>query len=200
MTLGGSGSTGGTTGGTTGTNGNVYLCFDDGPNNGNSSTLISALKNAGCNQATLFVWGNRISSNSTGWSAYTNSGFSLQNHSWSHSHMTSWSYQQVYNDLQQCNQAIVNAGKPAPTKIRLPYLESNSTIQQACSALGLTAVSPNVDSQDWNGASTQSIVSACNSLNANGNVLMHDAYSTTNSAVPTIIQNLKNRGLGFAQY
>ncbi|EGD46964.1 Endo-1,4-beta-xylanase [Ruminiclostridium papyrosolvens DSM 2782] len=200
LTLGSSNSTGGNTGGNTGANGNVYLCFDDGPNNSNSATLVSALKNAGADKATLFVWGNRISSNSNGWNAYKNSGYSLQNHSWSHSHMTSWSYQQVYNDLQQCNQAIVNAGKPAPTKIRLPYLESNATIQQACSALGLTVVSPNVDSQDWNGASTQSIVNACNNLNANGNALMHDGYASTNSAIPTIIQNLKNRGLGFAQY
>jgi len=179
--------------------GSVYLCFDDGPNS-NSQTLVNALKSAGCNQATLFVWGNRISSNSSAWSAYTSSGFSLQNHSWTHSHMTGWSYQQVYNDLQQCTQAIQNAGKPKPTKIRLPYLESNSTIQQACSALGLSIVSPSVDTKDWNGASTQSIVSACNSLQSGGNPLMHDGYSTTNAAIPTIVQNLKSRGLGFAQY
>ena len=29
---------------------------------------------------------------------------------------------------------------------------------------------------------------------------MHDGYSSTNAAIPTIVQNLKNRGLGFAQY
>lgn len=180
-------------------NGNVYLSFDDGPNS-NSVSLINALKSAGCNQATLFVWGNRISSNATAWSSYLNSGFSIQNHSWTHSHMTSWSYQQVYNDLQQCSQAIQNAGKAKPTKIRLPYLESNSTIQTACSALGLSIVQPSVDTQDWNGASTQSIINACNNLQAGGNPLMHDGYQTTNSAIATIVQNLKNRGIGFAQY
>ncbi len=183
-----------------GTNGNVYLTFDDGPNNSNSQTLINTLKSNGVNQATFFVWGNRISSNQTGWNAYLNSGFSIQNHSWTHSHMTSWSYQQVYNDLQQCSQAIQNAGKPKPTRIRLPYLENNSTIQQACSALGLSPVQPTVDTQDWNGAGTQSIINACNNLQAGGNPLMHDAYQATNSAVPTIVQNLKNRGLGFTQY
>ena len=183
-----------------GNNGNVYLTFVDGPNNSNSQTLINTLKNNGVNQATFFIWGNRISSNQTGWNAYLNSGFSLQNHSWTHSHMTSWSYQQVYNDLQQCSQAIQNAGKTKPTVVRLPYLENNSTIQSACSALGLTPVQPSVDTQDWNGANTQSIINACNNLQAGGNPLMHDAYSTTNAAVPTIIQNLKNRGLGFAQY
>lgn len=195
-----SSSSGGGNNGGGGTSGNVYLTFDDGPNNSTSATLINNLKSAGCNQATLFVWGNRISSNSTGWNAYLNSGYSLQNHTWTHSHMTSWSYQQVYNDIQQCNQAIQNAGKPKPTKIRLPYLESNSTIQQACSALGLSIVSPTVDTQDWNGASTQSIINACNSLQNGGNPLMHDGYQTTNSAIASIVQNLKNRGLGFAQY
>jgi len=184
----------------TGTNGSVYLCFDDGPLNSTSQSLINNLKSSGCNQATLFVWGSRISSNSSGWNAYTSSGFSLQNHSWTHSHMTSWSYQQVYNDLQQCDQAIQNAGKPKPTRIRLPYLESNSTIQSACSSLGLSIVNPTVDTQDWNGASTQSIINACNNLQAGGNPLMHDGYQTTISAIPTIVQNLKNRGLGFAQY
>lgn len=182
-----------------GSNGNVYLSFDDGPN-GNSQTLINTLKSNGVNQATLFVWGNRISSNQAGWNAYLNSGFSIQNHSWSHSHMTSWSYQQVYNDLSQCNQAIQNAGKPKPTRIRLPYLESNSTIQQACSALGLSVVHPSVDTQDWNYASTQSIINACNSLQAGGNALMHDGYQSTNGAIASIVQNLKNRGLGFTQY
>jgi peptidoglycan/xylan/chitin deacetylase (PgdA/CDA1 family) len=183
-----------------GTNGSVYLCFDDGPNNSNSQTLINNLKSAGVNQATFFVWGDRISGNQTGWNAYLNSGFSIQNHSWTHSHMTGWSYQQVYNDLQQCSQAIQNAGKPKPTRVRLPYLESNSTIQSACSALGLTVVNPSVDTQDWNGANTQSIINACNNLQNGGNPLMHDAYSSTDAAIATIVQNLKNRGLGFTQY
>ena len=199
ITVGGSsGSAGG--GSTGGANGNVYLTFDDGPNNGNSQTLINNLKSAGCDKATFFVIGQNISGNQTGWNAYKASGFSIQNHSQTHQHMTGWSYQQVYNDLNACNTAIQNGGASKPTKVRLPYLESNSTIQQACSALGLSVISPTVDTQDWNGANTQSIINACNSLNAGGNPLMHDIYQTTDSAISTIVQNLKNRGLGFAQY
>ena len=180
--------------------GNVYLTFDDGPNNATSQTLISNLKNAGCYQATLFVWGNKIAGNQAAWNAYVNSGFSLQNHSWTHSQMSSWSYQQVYNDFQKCNQAIQNAGKPRPTKVRLPYLYNNNTITQACSALGLSIVTPTVYTSDWEGASTQTIINSCNNLRAGGNPLMHDAYQTTLQALPTIVNNLKNRGFGFAQY
>lgn len=196
-----SGNTSGSTGGTTsGSKGNVYLCFDDGPTNGYTSTIIRNLKNAGCNKATFFVWGSRVSSNASGWSALVNSGFSLQNHSYSHSYMTSWTYQQVYNDLNKCNQVIVNAGKAKPTKVRLPYLSSNSTILSACSQLGLSVVNPSVDTKDWNGASTSQIINACNNLQAGGNTLMHDGYSSTASAVSSIVTNLKNKGFGFAQY
>ncbi len=183
-----------------GSNGSVYLAFDDGPSNSNSQTLINTLKSNGCNAATFFVIGQNIASNQTGWNAYKASGFSLQNHSQTHQHMTSWSYQQVYNDLNQCNQAIQNGGAPKPTRIRLPYLESNSTIQSACSALGLTIVTPTVDSQDWNSASSAQIIANCNNLQAGGNPLMHDWPTNTIAALPTIIQNLKNRGLGFVQY
>jgi endo-1,4-beta-xylanase len=114
--------------------------------------------------------------------------------------MGSWGYQQAYNDIQQCSQAIQNAGKAKPTKIRLPYLEGGSGVNQACSQLGLAIVSPNVDSKDWNGANTQAIVSAAGSLQNGGNILMHDGYSSTNGAISSIVNNLKGRGLGFAQY
>jgi peptidoglycan/xylan/chitin deacetylase (PgdA/CDA1 family) len=179
-----------------GSNGDVYLTFDDGPT-GNTPTICSSLVNGGACKATFFVIGQNMPGNS---SSYKSAGFSVQNHSQTHSHMGSWGYQQVYNDLQQCNQAIQNAGFPKPTVIRLPYLESSSTVQSACSDLGLQIISPSIDTQDWNGASTQSIINACNSLNAGGNPLMHENQGNTVSAISTIVQNLKNRGLGFTQY
>lgn len=178
--------------------GSVYLAFDDGPS-GNTTTLISRLKTSGA-KATFFVWGNRISGNLAAFNAIKSAGFSIQNHSYTHSHMLTWTYTQVYNDLKKCQDAIKNAGGGTPRYFRPPYLEVNSTIRSACSALGLTIVMPNVDSKDWNGASTSAIISACNSLQSGGNVLMHDGYATTNAAIPTIVTNLKNRGLSTAQY
>jgi peptidoglycan/xylan/chitin deacetylase (PgdA/CDA1 family) len=180
--------------------GKVYMTFDDGPSNSYSQTLISTLQNAGCDAASMFVIGQNIASNQSGWNAYKTAGVSVQNHSQTHQHMTGWTYQQVYNDLNACNNAITNGGKAKPTKVRLPYLESNSTILSAVSACGLSVVAPTVDSQDWNGASTSSIISALNNLQAGGNPLMHESSANTRAALPTIINNIKNRGLGFAQY
>jgi endo-1,4-beta-xylanase len=176
----------------------VYLAFDDGPT-ANTITLVNRLKTAGA-RATFFVWGNRISGNLAGFNAIKNAGFSIQNHSYTHSHMLNWTYQQVYNDLKQCQDAIKNAGGGTPKYFRPPYLEVNATIQAACSALGLTIIQPTVYSNDWNGATTAQIVSAVSNLQPGGNALMHDGYSTTDAAIAAIVANLKNRGLSTAQY
>jgi peptidoglycan/xylan/chitin deacetylase (PgdA/CDA1 family) len=178
--------------------GTVYLCFDDGPC-WNTTTLVNNLKASGA-KATFFVWGNRISSNMTGFNAIKNAGFSIQNHSYTHSHMTSWTYSQVYNDLNQCQTAIKNAGGGTPKKFRAPYLEVNSTIQSACSALGLTIIQPTVYSNDWNGATTAQIVSSVSNLQSGGNALMHDGYTTTDNAISQIVTNLKNKGFTTIQY
>jgi endo-1,4-beta-xylanase len=178
--------------------GSVYLCFDDGPCS-NTTTLVSKLKTAGAT-ATFFCWGSRISGNPTGIAAIKNAGFSIQNHSYTHSHMTTWAYSQVYTDINNCQLAIKNRGYGTPTKYRAPYLETNATIKSVCSALGLTIISPTVDSKDWNGASTASIVSAVSGLTSGGNCLMHDGYSTTNNAIAQIVTNLKNKGYTFAKY
>ena len=178
--------------------GSVYLCFDDGPCS-NTTTLVNIIKNAGAT-ATFFVWGNRINSYSTGFSAIKNAGFSIQNHSYTHSHMTSWSYSQVYNDLNQCNSAITAKGCAKPYKVRLPYLESNATIQSACSALGLAIVTPTVYSNDWAGATTSQIIANCSNIQAGGNTLLHDGYTNTNNAIPQLVTNIRNKGLSFAKY
>ncbi len=180
-------------------NAGVYLAFDDGPSNSNSPKLVTALKNANA-RATFFVIGNKISANMTGFNAYKNAGFSIQNHSYSHQHMLSWTYTQVYNDIKKCQDAIKNAGGGTPKYFRPPYLELNTNIRNACAALGLTIVTCTVDSKDWNGATTSQIISNCNNLQNYGVLLAHDWPANTVSAMPTVVQNLRNRYLYTVQY
>jgi hypothetical protein len=52
-----------------------------------------------------------------------------------------------------------------------------------------------VDSQDWNGASTAQIVQAASRLQAGGVILMHEGYQTTLQAVPQIVSQLAARNL-----
>ena len=174
--------------------GYVGITFDDGPN-GNTTTLINLLKQNGLTPVTWFNQGNNVASNSSLVGQERSVG-EVQNHSYSHSHMTSWSYSQVLDELNRTNQAIQNTGAPKPTLFRPPYGEVNSTINQAAAAAGLRVVTWDVDSQDWNGASASAIANANNQLQNGQIILMHDgSYTNTNAAISQIAANLRAKRL-----
>jgi len=180
--------------GNTSCNGYVGITFDDGPTS-NTTTLINLLKQNNLTPVTWFNQGNNVASNPSLLAQERTVG-EVQNHSYTHPHMTGYSYQQVYDELNRTNQAIQNTGAPKPTLFRPPYGDTNSTIQQAAQALGLRIVTWDVDSQDWNGASAAAIVSANNQLQNGQVILMHDgSYTNTNSAIAQIASNLRARGL-----
>ena len=198
-TGGGTSSTGGNTGSSSSAannncSGYVGITFDDGPGS-NSTTLINLLKQNNLTPVTWFVQGNYVASNSSLISQLLSVGV-IQNHSYTHQHMTSWTQAQVADELNRTNQAIQNAGAPKPTLFRPPYGETNATINQAAQAAGLRVITWDVDSQDWNGASAAAIANAANQLQNGQVILMHDAsYNNTNAAIAQIAANLRAKGL-----
>jgi peptidoglycan/xylan/chitin deacetylase (PgdA/CDA1 family) len=196
---GGTSSTGGNTGSSSSTannncSGYVGITFDDGPNS-NTTALVNLLRQNNLTPVTWFNQGNNIASNASLIALERTVG-EVHNHSFTHSHMTSWTLAQVSDELNRTNQAIQNAGAPKPTLFRPPYGEVNSTIQQAAQAAGLRVVTWDVDSQDWNGASASAIVNAVNQLQNGQVILMHDgSYTNTNSAIAQIASTLRNKGL-----
>lgn len=196
---GGTSSNGNTgTSSSSGTNNNcsgyVGITFDDGPNS-NTTALINLLKQHNLTPVTWFNQGNNVGNN-TSLIALERSVGEVHNHSFTHSHMTSWTLAQVLDELNRTNQAIQNAGAPKPTLFRPPYGEVNSTIQQAAQQAGLRVVTWDVDSQDWNNASASAIVNAVNQLQNGQVILMHDgSYTNTNAAIAQIASTLRNKGL-----
>lgn len=174
-------------------NGYVGITFDDGPTS-NTSTLINLLRQNSLTPVTWFNWGQRVSGNPSLIPQELTVG-EVQNHSNTHPHMSGYSSQQVISELSLANQAIQNAGAPKPTLYRAPYGELNTTIRQAAQSLGLFAMTWDVDSGDWNGASTAAIVSANNQLQNGQVILMHDGYANTNNAIAQIAANLRARNL-----
>ncbi len=191
---GGNSSISSSTGGATNCSGYVGITFDDGPN-ANTTALINLLKQNNLTPVTWFNQGGYVASNPS-LIALERSVGEIQNHSYTHAHMTSYSYQQVYDEINRTNQAIQNAGAPKPTLYRPPYGETNSTIQQAAQALGLRLITWDVDSQDWNGASAAAIANANNQLQNGQVILMHDGnYTNTNNAIAQIAANLRAKRL-----
>jgi peptidoglycan/xylan/chitin deacetylase (PgdA/CDA1 family) len=175
-------------------NGYVGLTFDDGPFASTTSLLLSTLQSAGVH-ATLFNIGEHVAANPSLVAAEQAAGMWIGNHSYTHPHMDTLSESEMESELSRTQSAIVAAGGAAPTLFRPPYGEHDATLDSVAASLGLRVVTWDVDSQDWNGASTSAIISAADQLQNGQIILMHDGYATTRAAIPTIVSDLSSRGL-----
>ncbi|MFI6349980.1 polysaccharide deacetylase family protein [Streptomyces sp. NPDC050560] len=176
--------------------GYVGLTYDDGPNPSSTTALLNAL-NAGGAKATFFIWGEHAQQHLDLLRAEQSAGMWIGNHTWNHPHMTQIGEPAAYNQIADTQNIIQQTIGVRPTLFRPPYGETNAQIRNDELQLGLTSeVLWSVDSQDWNGASTQQIVQAAATLQPGGIILMHDGgYQTTIAAVPQILSNLSSRHL-----
>jgi peptidoglycan/xylan/chitin deacetylase (PgdA/CDA1 family) len=175
-------------------NGYVALTFDDGPSNNNTPALLNALRQSGL-RATMFNEGQYAAAYPAQVRAQAQAGMWVGNHSYTHPHLTQQSQSQVDSEVSRTQQAIANGGGGTPKLFRPPYGETNGTVQSVLNKYGLRQIIWDVDSQDWNGASTDAIVQA-NARLTNGQViLMHEWPANTRAAIPRIAQTLASRGL-----
>ncbi|WP_327708448.1 polysaccharide deacetylase family protein [Streptomyces sp. NBC_00464] len=175
-------------------NGYVGLTFDDGPSNDHTPALLNALKQNGL-RATMFNEGQYAASAPSQVQAEINAGMWVGNHSYTHPHLIQQSQAEIDSEVSRTQQAIANAGGGTPKLFRPPYGETNSTLKAVEAKYGLTEVIWDVDSQDWNGASSDAIVQAVGRLTDGQVILMHEWPANTLAAIPRIAQSLASRGL-----
>ncbi|MFD5803661.1 polysaccharide deacetylase family protein [Streptomyces sp. NPDC127020] len=174
-------------------NGYVGLTFDDGPS-GTTQALLDALRQNGL-RATMFNQGQYAAQNPALVRAQVDAGMWVANHSYTHPHMTQLSQAQMDSEISRTQAAIANAGGGTPKLFRPPYGETNATLRSVEAKYGLTEVIWDVDTQDWNNASTDAIVQAVSRLGNGQVVLMHDWPANTLAAIPRIAQTLAAKGL-----
>ncbi|MDN5383375.1 MULTISPECIES: polysaccharide deacetylase family protein [Streptomyces] len=175
-------------------NGYVGLTFDDGPSNDRTPALLNALKQHGL-RATMFNQGQYAAAYPAQVKAQVDAGMWVGNHSYTHPHLTQQSPSQIDSEISRTQQAIANAGGGTPKLFRPPYGETNATVKAAAAKYGLTEVLWDVDSQDWNGASTDAIVQAVSRLGDGQIILLHEWPANTLAAIPRIAQTLAAKGL-----
>jgi len=174
--------------------GYVGLTFDDGPSNSHTPGLLAALRQNGL-RATMFNEGQYAAAFPAQVRAEVSAGMWVGNHSYTHPHLTQENRSQIDSEVGRTQQAIANAGGGTPKLFRPPYGETNSTVQAVLSGYGLRQIIWDVDSQDWNGASTDAIVQAVGRLGNGQIILMHEWPGNTLAAIPGIARTLASRGL-----
>ncbi|MEU5117576.1 polysaccharide deacetylase family protein [Streptomyces asoensis] len=174
-------------------NGYVGLTFDDGPS-GSTTALLDALTRNGL-RATMFNQGQYAAANPSLVRAQVNAGMWVGNHSYTHPHLTQLGQAQIDSEISRTQAAVSGAGGGTPVLFRPPYGETNATVKSVEAKYGLTEIIWDVDSQDWNNASTDAIVQAASRLGNGQVILMHDWPANTLAAIPRIAQGLAARGL-----
>lgn len=174
--------------------GYVGLTFDDGPSTAHTPGLLSALRANGL-RATMFNEGQYAAAYPAQVKAQVSAGMWVGDHSYTHPHLTQETQAQIDSEISRTQSAIAAAGGGTPVLFRPPYGETNATVRAVEAKYGLTEIIWDVDSQDWNGASTDAIVQAVSRLTGGQIILMHEWPANTLAAIPRIAQTLAAKGL-----
>ena len=180
----------------------VAIAFDDGAV-GTAPTAYSiriqnAIANSGFH-ATFFYVGNWINGNNQGEikRAYE-LGMEIANHSTTHTDLTKLSAAEIRKEYDTTSDKIkAITGQGTSPVMRPPYLSVNDTVKSALSDVAL--VNCSIDTGDWNGATSDQIISKIKTAMSNGTldnaiVLCHETYDSTATAMEYLAPYLKSQG------
>ncbi|KAH7208571.1 hypothetical protein DER44DRAFT_660856 [Fusarium oxysporum] len=179
----------------------LALAYDDGPGQ-YTSQLVDILNNAGA-KATLFLTGTLygcIYNQQAAIKKAYNSGHQIASHTWTHpQNFGSLSTDQLKQEMQKVEQALVNIIGKKPAYMRPPYLATGGNVLPTMQQLGYKVITDDVDSGDWNGQSAQQSLQKFQQAGAGGNghiPLMHETYaSTVQTLTPALINWAKQNNL-----
>jgi peptidoglycan/xylan/chitin deacetylase (PgdA/CDA1 family) len=174
-------------------NGYVGLTYDDGPS-ASTDQLLAALR-ADHLRATMFNQGNNAEARPELVRAELRAGMWVGNHTFTHPHLTQLGEPGSFQEIASTQWVLRDLTGREPTLFRPPFGETDDQVRVDEDRIGVLEVLWTVDSQDWNGASTDQIVAAAHTLQPGGIILMHDWPPNTIAAVPLIARDLAARGL-----
>ena len=180
----------------------VAIAFDDGAvgtaSTDSSIRIQNAIANSGFH-ATFFYVGNWINGNNQGEikRAYE-LGMEIANHSTTHTDLTKLSAAEIRKEYDTTSDKIkAITGQGTSPVMRPPYLSVNDTVKSALSDVAL--VNCSIDTGDWNGATSDQIISKIKTAMSNGTldnaiVLCHETYDSTATAMEYLAPYLKSQG------
>jgi peptidoglycan/xylan/chitin deacetylase (PgdA/CDA1 family) len=172
----------------------IALSFDDGPNELTTPKILDILEQRHV-AASFFLVGMHVGGNEDLIRRMDAAGFEIGNHTWDHHDMTKLTSDQVRQELLQTQTAITATGAPVPTLFRPPYGAIDPSVVKDA---GLQTALWNEDPRDWQATDpallAQNIV---DNARPGGVVDLHDIHQVTVDALPSVIDQLRQRGYTF---
>lgn len=187
----------------------VYLTFDDGPNNTETSMILDILDSYGV-KGTFFVIGTNMEHYPEVLKEEIRRGHAIGNHTYDHKYREVYASDAAFLDSVRKNESLIFAiGGVRPKIVRDPggEVRNNKILKDMLSKNGYSLVDWNIDSYDSRKPSLDGaqIVESVRRQAANPKIwsqmviLMHDGKGHMNTvrALPTIIEMLKSQGFKF---
>ena len=178
----------------------VRLTFDDGPVRANTPRVLNVLSNHRV-KATFFVIGKRARRYPRLVKREYRQGHSVQNHTYTHSDLTTLGNAEIKRELRATNRAIKAAGVPRPHRFRPSHGITNARVRSVGDCLSLIQSLWSVDPRDWANPPASVICRrVVSNVRPGSIVLLHDGSGVnTEEALPCIIKRLRAQGYRFGK-
>lgn len=168
----------------------LALTFDDGPDPVLTPQILDILKTHKVH-ATFFVMGRHVVGNEAILQRMHNEGHEIGNHSWDHPYFTRIPLDQVHDQINNTQNAIIKAGVPAPRLFRPPYGDMNEAV---LAHIPLTVVRWNIDPEDWRPKQQAHLLEHMATFARGGGVVvMHDTEVTTLAQLDALLTQLESQ-------
>lgn len=172
----------------------IAISFDAAWGNEDTHSLIEILDKYNV-KTTFFVVGSWVDKYPESVKELSDAGHEIMNHSNSHPHMTSLSKEQMFEEVNKCDEKIEKITGKKPTLFRAPYGDYNNDVVGAMRESGHYTIQWDVDSLDWKNLSPEEITERVTSKVKPGSiVLFHNAAEHTPEALPIILEKLQKDG------
>ncbi|WP_174802520.1 polysaccharide deacetylase family protein [Martelella limonii] len=179
----------------------VVLTFDDGPVPGRTNVVLDALDAYGV-KGLFFMVGQMAHYYPETARLVAESGQTIATHTWSHPYLPALGHDAALANIDKGAAIVTEATGETPHFFRFPYLAENERLDRALFERGLIPVGADVDSRDYQEASTSELVDrVIRGLEDRGGgiVLMHDLQGRTARAIVPLLERLQEGGFKVVQ-
>lgn len=183
----------------------LALTYDDGPNDPHTLRLLEVLARHNV-KATFFLIGRNVNQRPDIVRELVQAGHVVGNHTFSHPNLIFASALRTRMQLQDCEQALRDAGGEHSRLFRPPFGGRRPGTLRIARMLGLEPVMWNVTGWDWRGKPAEYVVGRVSQQVRGGNVILlhdggHEAFGADRSqtviATDCLIARYKSEGYEF---
>ena len=172
----------------------IALTYDDGPFGTHTPRVLDELEAKGV-KATFFMTGNRALAWPDTVKRVVDEGHQLASHTFSHALLTGLPTESILWEVNHNNDVLEEISGVRPTVLRPPFGSISTRVKET---VGMPIIMWSIDPQDWDGKSSDYIVSHVTSRASDGDIIiLHDTLSATVRATGRIIDRLHDEGFVF---